>query len=66
MKRVNDNEAYTIAHKDNHETYLTMTPLIDKAEMVIEITSTCGETSFTLTPDMIDFMTALLTHSKRH
>lgn len=66
MKRINDNEAYTICHKDNHETYLTITPLVDTAEVIIEITSACGETSFTLTPDMLDFITALLTKSKRH
>ncbi len=65
-KRVNDNEQYVIVHKDDMDTRLVVTVLEDKDSILVEIESKWGEKSFKLNTEAMDFLTSLLTASKRH
>lgn len=66
MKRINDNEQYTIVHKDDLDTRLTVTIFEGKDEVLIEINSSYGENSFKLNSEAMDFISSLLSKSKRH
>lgn len=66
MKRINDNEQYTIVHKEDMDTRLTVTILEGKEEVLIEINSNYGENSFKLNSEAMDFISSLLSKSKRH
>jgi hypothetical protein len=65
-KRVNDNDQYVIVHVDDMDTQLIITTLGDTDDMLIEIKSTSGATSFKLNSEALDFITSLNTKSKRH
>lgn len=65
-KRVNDNDQYFIVHVDDMDTRLVVTVLDNKDSILIEIESKWGEKSFKLNTEAMDFLTSLLTASKRH